>query len=53
MTELILRQNPQTCFAGLIHEQVGISIENQRVGPREIELIDAAAPLYGEDAGSG
>ena len=53
MTELIERQNPQTCFAGLIHEQVGISIENQRVGPREIELIDAAAPLYGEDAGSG
>ena len=53
MTDLVERQNPQTCFAGLIHEQVAISIENQRVGPREIELIDADAPLYGEDAGSG
>lgn len=53
MTELIERQNPQTCFAGLIHEQVAISIENQRVGPREIELIDAEAPLYQDNSGSG
>lgn len=53
MTELVDRQNPQTCYAGLIHEQVAISIENQRVGPREIELIDAKAPLYPNDSGSG
>ncbi len=49
LTELTERQNPQTCYAGLIHEQVAISIENQRVGPREIEIIDENAPLYGED----
>ena len=53
MTELIERQNPQTCFAGLIHEQVAITIENQRVGPREIELIDPEAPLYPDNSDSG
>ncbi|MCY4107209.1 MAG: hypothetical protein OXG02_10985 [Chloroflexi bacterium] len=52
MTELVDRQNPQTCYAGLIHEQVAITIENQRVGPREIELIDADAPLYPDDSDS-
>ncbi|MBZ0295155.1 MAG: hypothetical protein K8L99_21500 [Anaerolineae bacterium] len=37
MTELEAR-NPQNCWAGLIHEDV--SVVNQNVGNREIELVD-------------
>jgi hypothetical protein len=45
MTALIERRNPQNCWAGLIHEDVEVSVRNMRVGPREIELIDTnAAP---------
>jgi len=40
MTDLIEQQNPQTCWAGLIHEQVEVSLRNSFVGPREIELVD-------------
>lgn len=32
--------NPQQCWAGLIHERVGISQFNNVVGARDIELID-------------
>jgi hypothetical protein len=39
MTEIEAR-NPQNCWAGLIHEDVGISQLNGYVGPRRIELVD-------------
>jgi hypothetical protein len=41
MTELIPARNPQPCWAGLIHEDVGIPARQNNVGRREIEL---AAP---------
>ncbi len=40
MTRVEVR-NPQTCWAGLIHEEVEVSLRNSRVGPREIRLVDA------------
>ncbi len=40
MTDLEERNNPQTCWAGLIHEDVEVSLRNSRVGPREVELVD-------------
>jgi len=46
MTELIDSRNPQNCWAGLIHEDVGIAVRNARVGARSIELVDPTAPLY-------
>jgi len=46
MTEVIDARNPQNCWAGLIHEDVGVSIRNSRVGARSIELVDPNAPLY-------
>jgi hypothetical protein len=39
MTELIEARNPQDCWAGLIHEDVGIPAFQSRVGAREIELV--------------
>lgn len=48
MTELIASRNPQNCWAGLIHEDVAVSIRNARVGARSIELVDPDAPLYDE-----
>jgi hypothetical protein len=42
MTELRETRNPQACWAGLIHEDVAISVLNQNVGRREIELIEVA-----------
>lgn len=38
MTEIEAR-NPQNCWAGLIHESVEVSVRNQNVGQREIELV--------------
>jgi hypothetical protein len=49
MTELVDSRNPQNCWAGLIHEDVGVSIRNARVGARSIELVDPNAPLYDAD----
>lgn len=46
MTELIDARNPQNCWAGLIHEDVAVSIRNSRVGARSIELVDPNATLY-------
>ncbi len=40
MTEVNDARNPQYCWAGLIHEDVEVA--NPRVGPREIELVEAA-----------
>jgi len=41
-TELIDLQNPQACWAGLIHEDVEISLQNTNVDPREIRLEPVA-----------
>lgn len=38
MTELVENYNPQTCYAGLIHENVNISVRNSVVGARSILL---------------
>lgn len=40
MTQLIEARNPQKCWAGLIHEDVEVSVRNSRVGARDIELVD-------------
>ena len=40
MTELVKTRNPQACWAGLIHEDVEISLQNSNVGRREVELAD-------------
>jgi hypothetical protein len=42
MTEIEAR-NPQNCWAGLIHEDVEVSIRNANVGQREVELVDVSA----------
>jgi hypothetical protein len=39
MTEIRKARNPQECWAGLIHEDVGIPDLQRRVGAREIELV--------------
>lgn len=39
MTEILKARNPQDCWAGLIHEDVGIPAFQSRVGAREIELV--------------
>ncbi len=49
MTELIDARNPQNCWAGLIHEDVGVTVQNSRVGARSIELVDMDAPLYADE----
>ncbi len=43
MTELVEARNPQNCWAGLIHEDVEVSIRNSRVGAREVELVDPSS----------
>jgi hypothetical protein len=47
MTNLIEARNPQKCWAGLIHEDVEVSIRNANVGARDIELVDPAATTGG------
>jgi len=39
ITQLITARNPQQCWAGLIHEDVEVSVRNARVGARDIQLI--------------
>ena len=39
MTEVKAR-NPQNCWAGLIHEDVAISLRNNHVGMRSIMVVD-------------
>ena len=36
-------RNPQNCWAGLIHEDVAISLRNNHVGLRSIMIVDPAA----------
>jgi hypothetical protein len=47
MTDLIEARNPQQCWAGLIHEDVEVSVRNSRVGARDITLIDPSAASGG------
>ncbi|MFQ3658212.1 MAG: hypothetical protein SNJ54_04630 [Anaerolineae bacterium] len=42
-TDIERRQNPQRCWAGLIQEDVEVSLRNSYVGAREIELVDPNA----------
>jgi len=42
-TDIQVRQNPQICWVGLIHEDVEVSLNNSFVGAREIELVDPTA----------
>ncbi len=42
LTEVEAR-NPQNCWAGLIHEDVAISLRNNHVGLRSIMIVDPAA----------
>jgi hypothetical protein len=42
LTEIRPTRNPQLCFAGLIHEQVEISLQNSFVDPREITIADTS-----------
>ncbi|HVO71174.1 MAG TPA: hypothetical protein VMT24_14085, partial [Aggregatilineaceae bacterium] len=39
MTTIYSARNPQYCWAGLIHEDVGIPPFQSRVGEREIQLV--------------
>jgi len=43
MTRIEVRQNPQNCWAGLIHEDVEVSLRNSYVGARQIRLVDPNA----------
>ena len=43
MTNLVKARNPQQCWAGLIHEDVEVSVFNSRVGARDITLVDSSA----------
>lgn len=45
MTDILDAQNPQRCWAGLIHEDVEVTLQNQNVGPREVLLEDPNAGL--------
>ena len=42
MTEAKAR-NPQNCWAGLIHEDVAISLRNNHIGMRSIMIVDPAS----------
>jgi hypothetical protein len=44
-------RNPQNCWAGLIHEDVEVTETNNRVGPRQIELVDPTGEQTPEDDG--
>lgn len=39
MTEYNPRANPQACWAGLIHEDVAVTLRNNNVGRREVEIL--------------
>lgn len=42
MTDVYEAQNPQNCWAGLIHEKVNIDPFQNRVGAREVEIVPPA-----------
>jgi flagellar hook assembly protein FlgD len=43
MTDLVKARNPQNCWAGLIHEDVEVSVRNSHVGARAVQLLDPNA----------
>ncbi|MCZ7544761.1 MAG: hypothetical protein M5R40_15130 [Anaerolineae bacterium] len=45
LTDIVEARNPQFCWAGLIHEDVGIAELNNRVGAREIEIVEGPNAL--------
>lgn len=49
LTEIRESRNPQSCWAGLIHEDVGIPALQGQVGSREIELVLPAGETRNED----
>jgi hypothetical protein len=49
MTDIVEAQNPQSCWAGLIHERVEVTLQNQNVGPRNIRLVEVPV---GQDSDS-
>ncbi|MEO1290189.1 MAG: hypothetical protein AAFV93_20760 [Chloroflexota bacterium] len=49
MTEINEFANPQTCWAGLIHEGVDVSVENRFVGPIEVEIGDPPTASINDD----
>lgn len=51
LTEISEAQNPQNCWAGLIHEDVAITLRNRNVGSREIELVDPTENTTNTDNG--
>jgi hypothetical protein len=42
LTNIVESRNPQQFWAGLIHEDVGITANNNRVDPHWIEIVDQA-----------
>lgn len=42
-------RNPQNCWAGLIHEDVAISLRNNHVGVRSIMMVDPGEPAGESD----
>lgn len=52
MTDIVRLQNPQRCWAGLIHEDVEVSQFNTNVGARLIELVDPNADISPDAAES-
>ncbi len=40
LTEIVPTQNPQNCYAGLIHEGVEVSLRNNRVGVRAVLIAE-------------
>jgi hypothetical protein len=40
-------RNPQNCWAGLIHEDVEVSAQNNNVGSREVQLVEAGSAAGG------
>lgn len=43
MTEVIEARNPQDCWAGLIHEDVAVSLQNSNRGRREVGIVPSSA----------
>ena len=42
MTEIVETRNPQDCWAGLIHEDVAVSLQNSNRGRREVEILPSS-----------
>jgi hypothetical protein len=45
LTNIVESRNPQEFWAGLIHEDVGITANNNRVDPHWIEIVEQAGPV--------